>query len=88
MYQFVWHLDDINLTWRECMKNIVIVVLVAGALVYAALNYHFILLDKKVRILKKTDMTLEYTFVDARGRGKLKLFLTPALIRAGIKDVL
>ena len=70
------------------MKNIMIVVILLGALVFGALNYHFILLDKKVKILKKADMTFEYTFVDARGKGKLKLFLTPALVKAGIKDIL
>ena len=65
-----------------------LVILVIAALGYGALNYHFIRLDDGIKILKKTEMNLEYTFVDARGAKKFKLFLNPALLKAGIKDVL
>jgi len=70
------------------MKKLVIVIILLGAIAYSLLNYHFILFDKNIKILKKANMTIEYTFIDARGMGKAKLFLTPALLKAGIKDIL
>ncbi len=69
------------------MKKFVLIIIIVGALSFSFLNYHFILLDKDFKILKKADLTLEYTFIDARGAtGKAKLFLTPALVKAGIKN--
>jgi len=53
---------------------------------YAALNYHFIIMESSVKILKKTELTLEDTFVDARGMKRFKLYLKPSLVKAGIKN--
>jgi hypothetical protein len=72
----------------ENMKKLIIALVVAAALVTGALNFHFILIDSKIKILKKADLTFEDTFVDARGAKKLKLFSKPALVKAGIKDLL
>ena len=69
------------------MKKTLIILIIAAALVFGILNYHFILLDSSLKILKKTDMTFSNTFVDARGEKKYKLILNPALIKAGIKDL-
>ena len=69
------------------MKNFAILIIILGAIAYGILNYHFILLDKNIKVLKKTNMTIEYTFLDARGAGKAKLFLIPPLLKAGIKDI-
>ncbi len=74
--------------WRINMKHFVVVILLLGAAALGILNYHFILFDKNIKLLKKTNMTIEYTFIDARGTGKAKLFLIPALLKAGIKDIL
>jgi hypothetical protein len=52
------------------------------------MNFHFIYLGNRVKILKKADLTFEDTFVDARGAKKLKLYMKPSLVKAGIKDVL
>lgn len=70
------------------MKQVLYALLLAGALTVGALNYHFILLDDAIKILKKTEVTFEDTFVDARGSGKLQLLFKPALIKAGVKDML
>lgn len=70
------------------MKKIVVIIVLAGALVFGALNYHFILLDSDFKILKKESLTFSDTYVDARGANKLKILAKPALIKAGIKDVL
>ncbi len=61
--------------------------LIVGAGVYGAFNYHFILMDSSFKILKKTQMTLDDTFVDARGSKKSELFLNPALLKAGARDL-
>ena len=70
------------------MKGVITALLILGAAAVAALNYHFILMDDNLKVLKKTEMTLEDTFVNARGAEKLKILLRPALIKAGIKDIL
>jgi uncharacterized protein YxeA len=70
------------------MKKIVIIVVILAALTFGVLNYHFILMDNSVKLLKKTDLTYKNTFVDARGAKKYKLVLNPALMKAGIRDLL
>ena len=70
------------------MKNLLLFVIVIGSLAYGMLHYHFILMDKSFKVLKKSEITLEDTFVDARGAARAKLLLNPALLRAGIKEVL
>jgi len=68
------------------MKKL-IVLIIAAACAYGVLSYHFILMDSSVKILKKSEITLDDTFVDARGPNKSKLFLNPALLKAGVKDL-
>ncbi|MFH1156675.1 MAG: hypothetical protein V1793_22970 [Pseudomonadota bacterium] len=70
------------------MRNALLFFVIIGALVFGMFNYHFILMDKSVKVLKKTDVTLEDTFVDARGANRAKLLLNPALLKAGVKEVL
>jgi len=70
------------------MKKLLIALIVAGALAYGMLSYHFILMDNKVKILKKVELGVQDTFVDARGNKKIKLLLRPSLVKAGIKDVI
>lgn len=70
------------------MKKIVIGLTILAAAGYGLLSYHFVLLDSSMKILKKTNIAYENTFVDARGAKKLELALKPDLIAAGINDVL
>ena len=70
------------------MKKLFIACIIAAAIVYGALNFHFIFTGNRIKILKKADLTFEDTFVDARGAKKLKLYMKPALVKAGINDVL
>ncbi len=67
--------------------KIILIVVIAAALVLGALNFHFILTDSGPRVLQKTALTFEHTFVDARGAKKYKLLTTPALVKAGIKEI-
>ena len=71
------------------MKKTLAIVLIGWLIAFGiGLNYHFILLDGDAKLLKKTNLTIEKTFVDARGANKLKLYLDPTLVKAGIKDLL
>jgi hypothetical protein len=70
------------------MKKIVIAFCLLLAAGYGLLSYHFILFDDTVKILQKSNIGYENTFVDARGAKKLKMLLEPDLIEAGIKDVI
>ncbi|MBW2589657.1 MAG: hypothetical protein JRD71_02865, partial [Deltaproteobacteria bacterium] len=70
------------------MKKVLLILVITGALFFAALNYHFILMDKNVKILKKVELTFDNTFVDAREAKKFKLFLNPSLLKAGIRKAL
>jgi hypothetical protein len=69
------------------MKKVAIVAVVLAALTFGALNYHFILMDSSIKLLKKTELTFANTFVDGRGARKYKLYLNPALAKAGIRDL-
>ncbi len=70
------------------VKYVVVVVVVLGIILFGALNYHVIRVDGGVKFLKKHEMTLEDTYVDATGNKKYKLYLNPTLLKAGIKKVL
>ena len=68
------------------MKKLFFLIILA-ACVYGVLGYHFILMDSSFKVLKKTHMTLNDTFVDARGTKKAELFLNPALLKASASDL-
>lgn len=68
------------------MKKLFFLIILAVC-VYGVLNYHFILMDGSFKVLKKINMTLDDTFVDARGTKKVELFLNPALLKAGARDL-
>lgn len=70
------------------MKKLLLALIIAGAAGYGVLSYHFILLDNSFKILKKSKVQYQNTFVDARGAKKLELALQPDLISAGINAVL
>lgn len=71
------------------MNKALVILAIGGLLAFwTALNYHFIRMDESIRILKKTEITFDKTFVDARGVKKVKLFVDPTLVRAGVKDLL
>ncbi len=70
------------------MKTGAIVIIILAALTFGAMNYHFILFDDSLKILKKSHMTLDSTFVDARGSKKFRLLLDPELMDAGFNKLL
>lgn len=70
------------------MKYLIVVIAVVAVIAFGALNYHFIQVDGGIKVLKKTEMSLEHIYVDARGANRYKLYLNPTLLKAGIKDLL
>jgi hypothetical protein len=69
------------------MKKVAILAVILAALTFGILNYHFVLMDSSIKVLKKADLTFDNTFVDARGAKKYKLYLNPALAKAGVRDL-
>ena len=70
------------------MKKILFMLIITFIAGYGVLNYHYILLDDSMKIIAKTGMRYDNTFVDARGSKKLELLLKPDLVEAGIQDVI
>ncbi|MFH1980271.1 MAG: hypothetical protein ABIL58_00360 [Pseudomonadota bacterium] len=62
----------------------VLVVLAVGA----SLNYHLVILDDDIKVLRKASLTFSDTVVDARGFNRVKLYTHPALVKAGILDII
>jgi len=72
---------------KKTIRPLLSILLVFGVVAFSLLRYHFILIDSKVRILKKATLNWQYTFVDARGTNRYKLVLNPVLAKAGLKDL-
>jgi len=72
---------------KKTIRPLLSILLVFGVVAFSLLRYHFILMDSKVRILKKATLNWQYTFVDARGTNRYKLVLNPVLAKAGLKDL-
>ncbi len=72
---------------KKTIRPLLSILLVFGIVAFSLLRYHFILMDSKVRILKKATLNWQYTFVDARGTNRYKLVLNPVLAKAGLKDL-
>lgn len=68
------------------MKKLLLLLIAAGG-VYGALSYHFILTDGSLKVLKKTSLTFDSTFVDARGDKRSQLLLNPELLKAGVRNL-
>lgn len=70
------------------MKHLLLILILLGGLIFGAMNVHLILIDNHLKVLKKSEMTLDRTFVDARGTKKFTHLLDPVLLRAGFIDLL
>lgn len=80
--------STLNHRRKSKVKKLLIAVIILAAAGYGLLSYHFILFDGSMKIIKKTGISYENTFVDARGSKKLELAMKPDLIAAGINDVI
>ena len=73
------------------LKKKVFLFLIAGALLYFFLIYHIIIIEgdpRNVRLLKKSSLTLQYTFFDTRGRSNKSMMSIDTLREDGIGEIL
>jgi hypothetical protein len=52
------------------------------------LSYHFVIFGKNVKLLKKSRLTMEYTFFSTSGKTNKKMLAIDALREDGIGDLL
>ena len=69
------------------LKKIVIIALIV-AILYALLGYHYIFIDKSVKILKKSNLTLKYTIFSTKGKRMESVLSIPELWEDGIGELL
>jgi hypothetical protein len=55
---------------------------------YFLLGYHYIVIDKSVKMLKKSQLTLKYTIFSTKGKPVEKALEVPELWNDGIGDLL
>ncbi len=67
------------------MKNIIILVFFGLLTTIISANYHFILFDDNLTVLRKSTQKFENTLVDARGTKAFQIALMPDLITAGLE---
>jgi len=70
------------------MKKIIVGMIILVVAGYGLLSFHFVLFDDSFKIIQKTGVRYEDTFVDARGSKKAELLLKPNLVAAGINDLI
>jgi len=58
------------------------------AIGYVILGYHYIIIDKSVKILKKSELTLKYTIYSTKGKPIEKVLSIPVLWDDGIGELM
>jgi len=66
----------------------IIIWLFIGAAFYLLLGYHFIFVGGNVKFLKKSSLTLNYTFFSVRGKSNESILAIDDLRNDGIGDLL
>ena len=61
---------------------------VAGFAFYFILSHHFILIGNSVKLLRKSELTLDYTLFSAKGKKIDSIIAIPELRRDGIGQLL
>ena len=73
------------------LKKKVFLFLIAGALLYFLLSYHTIIIEgdpRNARLLKKTSLSLQYTFFNTKNRTNKSMLSIDALREAGLGEIL
>jgi hypothetical protein len=65
-----------------------LLIVVLGAALYFLMSYHIILTNRGTRLLKKSSITLQYTFFSTKGKANKSILAIDALRKAGIGDLL
>jgi len=61
---------------------------ITAAILYTLLSYHFVFLGRRVKLLKKSHLTLNYTFYSIQGKKIKKIMSIAELRKDGIGDLL
>lgn len=61
---------------------------ILGAVIYSLLSYHFIFVENTVKLLKKSNLTLEYTLFSTKGKTNEAILSIDVLREDGIGDLL
>lgn len=61
---------------------------IIGGILYFLLSYHIIYIDKGLKLLKKSELTLEYTFYSANLKTNETILAVEPLREDGIGDLL
>jgi len=61
---------------------------IPAAILYILLSYHFIVIESNVKVLKKSKLTLNYTFYNTKGRNNEAILSVDALRKDGMADLL
>jgi hypothetical protein len=69
------------------LKKMAIWIIVIG-IGYFILSHHFILVNSTVKLLKKSDLTLNYTFFNAKGKTNKTILAIKVLRDDGIGELL
>lgn len=71
----------------QVLKKYLIWAVLAGIL-YGLLSYHFILVGKSVKVLEKSELTLNYTFYSTNGKRNSTIMSIDDLREDGIGEIL
>lgn len=69
------------------LKKIITIAVIAAVL-YLLLGYHYIVINKSVKMLKKSELTLKYTFFSTKGRSLDSILTVRELWDDGIGNLL
>lgn len=64
------------------------IIAVLGAVLYFFLSFHLIFIGSSIKLLKKSSLTLEYTFFNANGKTNKTILSYDDLREDGIGDLL
>jgi len=73
------------------LKKKVFLFLIVGALLYFLLSYHIIIIEgdpRNARLLKKSSLTLQYTFFNTKNRTNESMLSIDVLREAGLGEIL
>jgi len=66
----------------------ILVFAVIGTAVYFLMSYHYIFIGKQMKMLKKSEFTLKYTFYSVKGRSNESIMAIKDLYKDGIGQLL
>ena len=61
---------------------------IAGGILYMLLSYHFIIAGNSIKLLKKSQLTLNYTIFSTKGKTVESILEIDELFEDGIGDIL